>query len=96
MADLLSGMVDGGLPEFRSRFAALRKKSLQHIVDVLDLGIRQGVFAEDLDVRATARILREMQIAGALLRHRTELPVAEVRRQQRAALRLVLKGLERR
>jgi TetR/AcrR family transcriptional regulator, fatty acid metabolism regulator protein len=96
VADLLSGMVDGELPAFRTRFEELRRVGLQHIVDVLELGIRQGVFAEDLDVRATARILREMQLAGALLRHRSELPLKEVRRQQLAALRLVLKGLERR
>jgi TetR/AcrR family transcriptional regulator, fatty acid metabolism regulator protein len=96
VADLLSGMVDGELPEFRDRFAALRKKSLEYVVEVLELGIQQGVFADDLDVRATARILREMQLAGSLLRHRTELPVSQVRRQQRAALRLVMKGLERR
>jgi TetR/AcrR family fatty acid metabolism transcriptional regulator len=96
VADLLSGLVDGELPEFRDRFAVLRKRSLEHIATVLELGIEQGVFAEDLDVRATARILREMQLAGSLLRYRSELPVSEVRRQQRAALRLVMKGLERR
>ena len=96
VADLLSGMVDGELPEHRARFAKLRRLGLQHIVDVLELGIRQGVFADDLDVRATARILQEMQLAGALLRHRTDVAVREVRRQQVAALRLVLLGLERR
>ncbi len=96
VADLLSGMVDGEFPAFRSRFEELRSTALRHIVEVLELGIHQGVFAADLDVRATARILREMQLAGALLRHRTELPVKQVRRQQAAALRLVLKGLERR
>jgi TetR/AcrR family fatty acid metabolism transcriptional regulator len=96
VADLLSGMIDGELPAFRERFATLRQLGRQHIVDVLELGIRQGVFAADLDVGATARILQEMQMAGALLRHRTELPVREVRRRQVAALRLVLLGLEHR
>jgi TetR/AcrR family fatty acid metabolism transcriptional regulator len=96
VADLLSGMLDGELPAFRARFADLRKMGLQHVVDVLELGIRQRVFADDLDVRATARILQEMQLAGALLHHRSELPVRQVRRQQVAALRLVLQGLERR
>jgi TetR/AcrR family fatty acid metabolism transcriptional regulator len=96
VADLLSGMLDGELPAFRSRFAELRKIGLQHVVDVLELGIRQGVFADDLDVRATARILQEMQLAGALLHRRGDLPVRQVRRQQVAALRLVLQGLERR
>lgn len=96
VADLLSGMVDGDLPAFAERFTELRAIGLRHVVTVLELGIRQGVFAEDLDVRATARVLQEMQLAGALLRHRRELPLREVRRQQAAALRLVLGGLERR
>lgn len=96
VADLLSGMLDGELPALRPSLAELRKIGLQHVIDVLALGIRQGVFADDLDVRATACILQEMQLAGALLRHRSELPVRQVRRQQVAALRLVLHGLESR
>ena len=96
VADLLSGMLDGELPAYRRRFADLRKTGLRHVVAVLQLGIRQGIFAADLDVQATARILQEMQLSGALLRHRGEVPVRQVRRQQAAALRLVLHGLEHR
>ena len=96
VADLLSGMLDGELPALRDRFAELRKTGLAHVVAVLQLGIRQGVFAPDLDVQATARILQEMQLSGALLRHRGAVPLRQVRRQQIAALRLVLRGLERR
>ena len=96
VADLLSGMLDGQLPPFRGRFAELREIGLAHVVEVLELGIRQGVFAADLDVPATARVLQEMQLAGTLLRHRSELPLRQVRRQQAAALDLVLHGLRRR
>ena len=96
VADLLIGISDDSLPAFRTRLGGLRKLGLQPIVDTLELGIRQGVFADDLDVRATARILQEMQLAGALLHRRGELPLRQVRRQQSAALRLVLLGLERR
>ena len=94
VADLLSGMVDGDLPSYRERFSGLRNAGRKHVVKVLELGIRQGVFAADLDVQATARVLQEMQITGALLRHRNELPLAQIRRQQAAAMRLVLRGLE--
>jgi TetR/AcrR family fatty acid metabolism transcriptional regulator len=93
VAALLSGELDDELPGFRDRFADLRAVGLRHVVEVLELGIRQGVFADDLDVRATARVLQEMQLAGALLRHRSDLPLRQVRRQQGAALRLVLGGL---
>jgi TetR/AcrR family fatty acid metabolism transcriptional regulator len=96
VADLLRGLLDDELPAFRSRFAELRQVGLRHVIEVLELGIAQGVFADDLDVAATAPILQEMQLAGALLRHRTDLPARQVRGRQHAALRLVLRGLERR
>lgn len=96
VANLLAGMLDDELPTFRSRFAELRKIGLRHVVRTLELGVRQGVFAADLDIAATARVLREMQLTGALLQHRSGLPTRQVRRQQAAALRLVLHGLERR
>jgi AcrR family transcriptional regulator len=96
VAELLSGMVDDQLPQFRSEFAQLRAIGLAHVVEVLELGIRQEVFAADLDVVATAKVLQEMQLVGALLSHRGGLSAREVRRQQIAALRLVLSGLERR
>lgn len=96
VADLLSGMVDGVLPAYRDRFAALRRIGVRHVVDVLELGIGQGVFAADLDVPATAQVLQELQLVGVLLGHRGDLPARQVRRQQVAALQLVLDGLRAR
>lgn len=43
VADLLTGVLDGETPSLRSRFGELRKIGLQHVIDVLDLGVRQGV-----------------------------------------------------
>ena len=96
VAHLLMGMLDDELPAIGPQFAELRKIGLRHVVRTLELGVRQGIFAADLDVPATARVLQEMQLSGALLQHRSGLPVRQVRRQQAAALRLVLHGLERR
>src|SRR5262249_55894182 len=89
--DLLFGMHHGLLPEWADRFEDLRTLGQKHVVEILELGIRQGVFAKDLDVKPTARILQEMQIAGTLLGSRTNASPAEVRRQQRAAVRLVMR-----
>src|ERR687896_719 len=93
VAEVLSGLHDGQFPELREQFAELRDLGISRVVEVLRLGIRQGVFADDLDVAATARVLQQMQLAGALLPYRSDLPTREVRRQQAAALRLVLGGL---
>ena len=94
--DLLFGMFHGLLPAWAGRFEELRDLGVKHVVEVLELGIRQGVFAKDLDVKPTARVLQEMQIAGTLLGRKTGTPAAEIRRQQRAAVRLVMRGLETR
>jgi len=92
--DLLFGMFHGLLPDWAERFEELRTLGQKHVMEVLELGIRQGVFAPDLDVPATARVLQDMQIAGTLIGHRAQKSLTEVRRQQLAAVRLVMKGLE--
>jgi AcrR family transcriptional regulator len=96
VADLLVGALDGQLPGYRERFIALRRTGVDHVIAVLELGVRQGVFRPDLDVPATARVLQEMQLAGALLARRTPLPANQRRRHQRSALDLALNGLRRR
>jgi TetR/AcrR family fatty acid metabolism transcriptional regulator len=96
LADLLSGELDRQVPERRTRFETLRARGLAQVVAVLELGIRQGAFDPDLDVESTARVLQEMHLAGAVLRRRSGRPLRQVRRQQEAAMRLVLRGIERR
>lgn len=91
--DLLHGLFHGLLPGWSERWEELREIGLKHVVEVLELGIHQGVFASELDVTATARVLQEMQVAGTLLAHRTSRPIEDVRRQQIASVNLVMKGL---
>jgi AcrR family transcriptional regulator len=94
--DLLSGMFHGQIPEMAEQFEALRALGLKHVTELLELGIRQKVFAPDLDVEATARVLQDLQISGTLLGHRTALALPEVRRRQLATFRLVMEGLRAR
>lgn len=94
--DLLCGVLDGHLPGWQPHLDELRAVGLHHVTEVLRLGIRQGVFAADLDVEATAQVLQEMQTSGALLGERTQLDPQTIRRRQLASLRLVFKGLEAR
>jgi AcrR family transcriptional regulator len=94
--DLLSGVLAGQLPQWKPQFDELQELAGRHAVDLLNLGIRQGLFAPDLDIDATARVLVDLQLAGALLGHRTDLDPDLVRRRQRATLRIVIEGLETR
>lgn len=94
--DLLFGMFHGQIPAMATQFEELREIGCKHVRELIELGIRQKVFAAGVDVEATARVLQDMQIAGTLLGHRTNLPVAEIRRQQIAAFQLVMNGLRAR
>ncbi len=94
--DLLFGMYHRQLPDMAAHFEELRDIGIRPVKELLELGVRQGIFAPDVDVEATARVLQDMQIAGSLLGHRTGLGTPEVRRQQLAAFRLVMNGLRAR
>jgi AcrR family transcriptional regulator len=91
--ELLFGAYHGLLPEWSARFEELRALGQRAIRELIELGIKQGIFAADLDVEATARILQDMQLSANLLARRTGEDLVSVRRHQRAALRLVMQGL---
>ena len=93
-AALLTGATDDHVPGHRARMNELRRVGLSQVIAVLELGVTQGTFRADLDVEPTARILQEMHLTAAVLRHDTDLTLPEIRRRQRAALELVLRGLE--
>jgi TetR/AcrR family fatty acid metabolism transcriptional regulator len=95
-ADLLTGAADAHVPGARHRLDELRALGLSQVVKVLRYGVERGEFAADLDVEPTARVLQDMQLTAAVLVHQSDLPTREVRRRQRAAVRLVLRGLEAR
>jgi TetR/AcrR family transcriptional regulator, fatty acid metabolism regulator protein len=94
--DLISGVLAGQLPAWKPQFDELQDLACRHAVELLHLGIRQGLFAADLDIEATARVLVDLQLAGALLGHRSDLDPELVRRRQLATVRIVLGGLETR
>jgi AcrR family transcriptional regulator len=95
-ADLLTRSTDVHVPGHEERFEDLRRLGLTQVIAVLELGIAQGGFRADLDVEPVARILQDLHLSGAVLRRRPDLSLDEVRRRQRAALDLVLRGLQSR
>jgi len=93
VGDLVTGAADNYVPDARDRLHELREVGLAQVVAVLRLGVAQGCFAADLDVEATAAVLQQMHLAGAVLHCRGDLSPSQVRRRQRAAMTLVLRGL---
>ena len=92
----LMGLLQADLPGWAAEFDELRAIGRRHGEELIRLGIKQKVFASDLDVEATAQVLQDMHYAGRVLGTRTHQELAEVRRHQMAAMRLVMKGLQSR
>ena len=70
----------------------LRGLGTQNVIEVLRLGIKQGIFRGDLDVERVARTLQDMQVAGYLFHGGRGLG-EELLMQFNAGLDLVLNGL---
>jgi AcrR family transcriptional regulator len=99
--DLLFGILHGQLPGWIDRFDELRTMAHRYLVEILELGIRQGIFRPDLDVPTIAEILQEMQIAAILLGKRTRTQgnapdLDDLAQRQAAGFDLIMKGLEAR
>ena len=93
--DLFSGIFHGQLPGWGGRFNELREMGTANIREILELGIRQGVFRENLDVDETARLLQDLNLISYLREARTGPPSAEeLQRRFRAGLELVLLGIK--
>jgi AcrR family transcriptional regulator len=91
---LLSGEDERLLPRWEGRLDELRALCTRNVVEVLELGIKQGVFRRDLEVAATAELLLEMQIVTLMYRSRGG-PDREERLADlaRAGFDLVFRGL---
>lgn len=72
------------------RFDELRRLARNNFVQVLQLGQRQGVFREDVDVEAVATMIQDLE-AATFLFHREDNSIESPRWQ--AALRLIIDGL---
>ncbi|HUB08672.1 MAG TPA: helix-turn-helix domain-containing protein [Myxococcales bacterium] len=91
---LLSGEDERLLPRWEGRLDELRTLCTRNVVEVLELGIKQGIFRRDLEVAATAELLLEMQIVTLVYRSRGG-PDREQRLAglARAGFDLVFRGL---
>ena len=90
--DLLTGKTKELLPMWSDRFDELRGLGMQNVIEVLRLGIKQGIFRGELDVERVAQTLQDLQIAGYLF-HGGKGMGEELLAQFAAGLDLVLNGL---
>jgi len=96
--DLLAWRMDE-LPEQQARFAEIRNMTKDALAEILRIGVRQGVFREDLDIDETATLLRDMQASAYLfyvVRGEDGGDYTLYVQRTLAALRLILDGLRTR
>lgn len=90
LLDLLCGRLGQTLPSLNAQFETLRTIGRATLVEVLRLGIRQGIFRADLDVEQVARMLQDFELAPFVLRKPTR---AELQKSAEIGSELVLRGL---
>jgi TetR/AcrR family transcriptional regulator, fatty acid metabolism regulator protein len=93
--DLLTGKTRELLPMWSDRFEELRSLGTTNVMEVLRLGVKQGVFRKELDVPLVAQTLQDLQIAGYLF-HGAKGVNEKLMAQFAAGLDLVLNGLRAR
>ncbi len=67
LVDLLCGKLGESMPKWTARFDDLRAIGRANLIEVLRLGVRQGVFRSSLDVETVASLLQDFQLAPWVL-----------------------------
>lgn len=91
--DLLLGETLRALPDWAERLDGLREVGRANVVEVLRIGVRQGLFRADLEVDTVASLLQDFQLAAYRGRIGTAARAREVEARVRVGLDLVLHGL---
>lgn len=95
VSELLQGDSFRLLPDWAERLAELRALGRANLVEVLKLGVRQGVFAKELEVETVAALLQDFQLSAWVARPAGITP-GEVVHRAKVGLSLVLDGLRAR
>jgi AcrR family transcriptional regulator len=95
--DLLLGVYSGQIPGWADRFDELRDLGRANLAEILKMGMRQGVFRDDMDPELTSSVLQDLNLAGYLyfsrVRGEADRPMQE---RFDVALDVVLNGLRSR
>jgi AcrR family transcriptional regulator len=94
VTELLQGETFKLLPNWAERLAELRALGRQNVIEVLALGVRQGVFAGDLEVDTVAGLLQDFQLSAWIAR--PGLAQEDLFHRAKVGLKLVLEGLRSR
>ncbi len=91
--DLLFGKTSDLLPSRQDRFQQLRALGTSHVVEVLRLGVVQGIFRPELDCEEVASLLQDLQLTTYIFHNHPTNRDARIARRGVAGLDLVLNGI---
>lgn len=92
---LLFGEAHLILPDWSDRLDGLIALGRENAIQILRLGIQQGIFREDIDVEIVAQLLLDLQLAFFVLHDRGPDREARIQRRRAAALDLIFHGLKK-
>jgi AcrR family transcriptional regulator len=92
LLELLIGVAQKMLPAWNERLEELRALGRANSIEILRIGIKQGLFRADLDVDVVAALLQDFHLASYVLRAHQR-PGPSIAERARAGLDLILNGL---
>ncbi|HWE26811.1 MAG TPA: TetR family transcriptional regulator [Polyangia bacterium] len=91
--DLIFGNHQLILPEWADRLDELRTLGRTNIIEILRLGVRQGIFRGELDVEGVAEILEDVAIATHVFHARGDDKQARLQKRMQVAFDLLMNGV---
>lgn len=91
--DLLFGSYHLAMPEWSEQLDQLRELGRANTVEILRLGVKQGVFRSDLDLDEVSKIIQDVGIATQIFHNRGVDRSARVQKRLGVAIELLMGGL---
>ena len=91
--DLIFGNHQLILPEWAARLDELRALGRMNVIEILRLGVRQGVFRSDVDVDEVAELIEDVSIATHVFHHQVPNRDEKLKKRMRTAFDVLMNGL---
>jgi AcrR family transcriptional regulator len=91
--DLIFGNHQLILPEWADRLNELRTLGRVNVIEILRLGVRQGIFRPEIDVEEVAEILEDVAIATQVFHQHVPNRGEKLTRRMKTAFDLLMNGL---
>jgi TetR/AcrR family fatty acid metabolism transcriptional regulator len=92
--NLLFGNLKKHLMSVIPKLNELRRINFLPIKEVLELGIRQGIFRKDIDVEMTCELLLDIHMASYLVHADKDMNIKDLDRRKKAVMDIIFRGIK--